>query len=283
MKTDRNNFLTAKERRKRKKTSSSPLRSFHFFAVLLLLPSLSTGAEEKFPNIKTYNRGCALYRANDFQGAEKLFAEAAVQTEDETLKQKALYNRGTALFAGTVAGQITNRLASISSAIDLFELSLELQPGDTDSKQNLERAIHLMVTGRIKQAAKLINEADQMLSQDQAETAKENYETAKKTVAPVQEDFAPNHKAIEPLISHANKQLQMLKQAIEQTRAEMKSAKRAIDTYAYKTAADLMLADKPARRWAFDLDKKLAEEFQQLLQNNQKIIEIVYPNNSIQQ
>ena len=128
---------------------------------------------------------------------------------------------------------------------------------------------------------KLINEADQMLSQDQAKTAKENYETAKKTVAPVQEDFAPNHKATEPLIAHADRQLQRLKHAMEQTRAEMESVKQAIDTYEYKTAADLMLANKPARRWAFDLDEKLAKEFQQLVQNNQKIIEIVYPNHSL--
>ena len=38
-----------------------------------------------------------------------------------------------------------------------------------------------------------------------------------------------------------------------------------------------MLNDSPARRLAFDLDEKLKEEFQQLIEHNQKIIEIVHP------
>jgi hypothetical protein len=54
-----------------------------------------------------------------------------------------------------------------------------------------------------------------------------------------------------------------------------------VDAYQYKTAADLMIADTPERRWAFDLDKKLAEEFQQLIQNNQNVIQIIYPPNPL--
>ena len=247
----------------------------------LLLLCCTAVAEEKPAAFETYNTACELYRAQDFQGSEKMFGETAAWTEDEKLKAKAFYNRGTALLAGTVAGQITNRLDTVALAIDLFELSLELSPNDIDAKQNLERALRWMVSGRIKQATQLINEADQMLAQDQAKAAKENYETAQKTLAPVQEDFAPSDPTVQPLLDRAASQLQMLEQAVTLTREEMENAKHAIDAYEYKLAADVMLDDKPERRWAFDLDEKLAQEFQQLIQNNMNVINIIYPQNPL--
>ena len=279
MNTDRNIFLTAKERRERKRTLPLSLRSLRSFAVLILL--CGSAVAEEFPSIGTFNEGCSLYRANDFQGSEKRFNEAAAQTKDEKLKHRALYNRGTALLAGTTANQITNRLDAVAEAIHLFEQSLELNPNDLDSKQNLERALNIMVSGRIKQATQLINEADGLLEQFQAKAAKENYETVQKTLDPVLEDFAPDHKEVQPLLDRANAQLQRLEQAVELTREEMQNAKHAIDIYEYKRAADVMLNDKPERRWAFDLDEKLAEEFQQLIENNQNIIKIIYPNNPL--
>jgi len=232
---------------------------------------------QTFPNIGNYNRACVLYRQKDFQGSEKLFGEVAVQTEDKELKHKALYNRGTALLAGTVSGQITNRLEAVSNAIDLFERATELDPEDLDTKQNLERALNLMVSGRIGQAEKLIDEADALLEKDQAKQAKENYETAKKTLEPVQTDFDPDNTKIQPLIAHADGQLQMLERAVEQTKEDMKNARHAIDLYEYRVAADVMLNDSKERRWAFDLDQELAQEFQQMTRNNQNVINIIYP------
>ncbi|MBC8206806.1 MAG: VWA domain-containing protein [Kiritimatiellaeota bacterium] len=253
-------------------------------AVLLLLlfwaPHVQA-AEEKNSAVDNYNLGCELYRANDFQGSEKLFGDVASRTDDEKLKFKALYNRGTTLLAGTTSGQTTNRLEAVAEAIHLFEQSLELNPNDLDSKQNLERALNIMVSGRIKQATQLINEADSLLEQFQAKAAKENYETVKKTLDPVLEDFAPSHKEVQPLIDRADGQLQMLERAVEQTKEEIKNAKHAIDLFDYQAAADVMLADKPERRWAFDLDPELAQEFQQLIQNNQNVINIVYPQNPL--
>jgi tetratricopeptide (TPR) repeat protein len=233
---------------------------------------------QEFPDIGNYNRACVLYRQKDFQGSEKLFGEVAAQTEDKGLKHKALYNRGTALLAGTASGQITNRLDAVSNAIDLFERATELNPEDLNTKQNLERALNLMISGRVGQAEKLIDEADGLLEKFQAKAAKENYETAKKTLAPVREDFDPDNPQVQPLIDRADGQLQMLERAVEQTKEDMKNAKHAIDLYEYKVAADVMMADSKERRWAFDLDEELTQEFQQLIQNNQNVINIVYPS-----
>jgi Ca-activated chloride channel family protein len=102
---------------------------------------------EKFPDVGNYNRGNVLYRMKDFQGSEKAYGNAAAQTADDKLKPKALYNRGTALLAGTVQqndpSQIDAKIAAVTLAAGLFEQTLSLTPDDLDAKQNLERALKL--------------------------------------------------------------------------------------------------------------------------------------------
>jgi tetratricopeptide (TPR) repeat protein len=233
-----------------------------------------------FPDIGNYNCGNVLYRQKDFQGSEKAFATAAALTENNELKQKALYNRGTALLAGTTAQ--TNAVFDVAaSAADLFEQALTLNPKDEAAKQNFERAINLAVTTRINVASKLIQEADAMMTEFKAKTAKENYTQAKTLLAPVLADLLPDSRTAQDLTQHATDQIAILEQAVKDTRAELETAKKAIDAYDYKTAADIMLNDKPARKWAFDLDEKLAQEFQQFNENNRKVIEIVYPTNPL--
>jgi len=277
MKMDWNIFLTAKERRERKRTRPLSLRSLRSFAVSILL--CSSAVAEEFLGIGTFNAACELYRAKDFQGSEKMFGLVAAQTEDDDLKANALYNQGTALLAGTVDGSISNRLDAVAQTITLFEKTLELAPEDMDAKQNLERALHWMVGSRIKRTEKLLDEADALLNQDQARQAKENCETAKETLSPVAEDFDPDSPKVQPLMERADRILKKLKRAIELTKEDLKNARHAIDLYEYRAAADVMLADKPERKWAFDLDEELAKEFQKMIRNNQNIITIVYPQN----
>jgi tetratricopeptide (TPR) repeat protein len=256
------------------KTIGVHLRSF---AVSTLLLCGTAIAQEKVPDIGMFNTACELYRTADFQGSEELFGKVATQTEDEKLKAKALYNQGTALLAGTTDGNITNRLEAVAEAIPLFEQSLELNPKNMDAKQNLERALNTMISGRLSQAEKLLSENEALLQQFEAKAVKENCESAKKMLAPVDEDFAPNSKATRPLLDRADGMLQMLDRTIEQTKEEMANAQHAIDMYEYKVAADVMLTDSNERKWAFNLDEELAQQFQQLIQNNQNIITIVYP------
>ena len=229
------------------------------------------------PDIGSYNRGNAFYRMQKYQNAEKAYAEAAALTQDEKLKQKALYNRGTALLAETQ--QTTNSVVDLAAqSADLFQQALMLQPNDLEAKQNFERAINLMVATRINSATQLIQSADEMLKQFKAKTAKENYTNAINMLAPVLDDLSPDSRTAQDLTQHARDQIQMLDQAVQDARAELETAKSAIDAYAYKKAADIMLGDKPSRKWAFDLDESLAKEFQQFNESNKKIVEIVYPN-----
>lgn len=276
----KNIVLATKEHKGRKGHISYFLCSLRSFVAILLLGT-SVFAEEKFPDIGSFNAACELYRANDFQGSEKLFGEVAAQSDDEKLRARALYNQGTALLAGTAGGSNSNKPNAVAQAIHLFEQSLELTPDELDAKQNLERALNWMVSGRIKQAKRLIDKANGLLEQDEAKDAKENYEEAKKTLAPVEEDFDPDNKEVHPLIDRADGQLRILKRAVEQTKKELKDIQHAIDMYAYQAAAEVLQADSKERHWAFDLDQKLAQEFQQIVQNNQNIINIVYPKNSL--
>jgi tetratricopeptide (TPR) repeat protein len=305
MKPDRNLFLTAKERREHKReftrTSLRSLRSFAGTILLLFGTTQAPAAEwvkaykngdytnafqalektvETFPDLGNYNRGNVLYRQHDFQGSEKAFAEAAAQTQNDKLKQKALYNRGTALLAGTTTQ--TDAVFDVAArAADLFEQALALDPKDADAKQNVERAINLAVTSRINAAAKLSQEADAMLTEFKAKTAKENYTQIAPLLTPVLNDLSPDSAAARQLIQHAGDQIARLDQAVKDTRAEFETAKNAVAAYDYQTAAELMTEDTPERKWAFDLDEKLAKEFQQFNAKNHNVIEIIHPSNPL--
>lgn len=253
--------------------------------VILLLPLLllcTPNAEAKeWPDIDNYNQARELYADKKFLEASERFAEASKQTENNKLKQQALYNQGTALLAASTIAQTNDTLPSISVAIDLLEHALELAPTDADTKMNLERAINLGITGHTARAGQLIDAADQMLSEFQAASAKTNYLAALEMLDPVFKELDPVNQKASELKDRADGQLQMLDRAIAATKDEMANAKHAIDMYEYKTAADVFIDDKPERKWAFDLDKKLAQEFQQLIQNNQNVIQIIYPDNPL--
>ena len=242
--------------------------------------------ETKTPDVQEYNRGNILYRMNDFAGAEKAYAAAAAQTKNEKLKLNALYNRGTTLFRAAYATasepeKIDAAFDSAARAVNQFEEVLLIQPDDEAAKKNLERALSFITTKRIAGARALVDSADAMLKEFQAKSAKTNYLSAKKILAPVLDDFSPADADAAQLIRHADERLAMLALSVELTKEEMAAAKKFIDEYSYKEAADIMLDDKPQRRLAFNLDEKLAEEFLQLIQNNMNVINIIYPDNPL--
>lgn len=248
----------------------------HLFALLsLFAPAI--WAQSPPSDLKCFNRACERYRAQEFEAAEKEFAALAARTERPKLRAKALYNRGTALLAGTADGSVSNRVEAVSTAIDLFEQALELEPADLDCKQNLERALRIMVNGHIARAAHLLDEADALLQKEQAKAAQKNCETAQQALAPIREDFAPAHPEAATLLDRASNMLQRLEAAVNRARDDLNNAQHAIDLHEYQAADEVLRADSAERRWALDLDSDLAQKFQQLSQNNQHIIQIIQP------
>lgn len=161
-------FLTAKERRERKRGFSRFYLRSLMASILLFGISNANAADwvkaykkgdytnafqaletmtNNFPDIGNYNRGNVLYRQKNFQGSEKAYSEAAALTKNDSLKQQALYNRGTALLAGTTTqtdpSKIDEKITAATQAVSLFEQALTIKPDDMDAKQNLERALKL--------------------------------------------------------------------------------------------------------------------------------------------
>ena len=177
-------LLATKERKEHKNKNLNSLCSLRSFLAILLsfFYFSSANAEEKFPDIGKYNQGHALYREGDFQGSEKLFGESAALTQNEKLKQKALYNRGTALLASCTGDsqvapekQLETKLTATTQAIDLFEEALQLEPSDLAAKQNLERAINLK-----KQLEQKKQEQEKQKQQDQKKDSKDKQDDEKK-------------------------------------------------------------------------------------------------------
>jgi hypothetical protein len=213
-----------------------------------------------------------LYRQKDFQGSEKAYNSAA-QTKNNGLKQKALYNRGTALLAGTTQqqkeDQIDEKLTAATQAADLFEQALLLQPNDLDAKQNLERALNL----RITIPRNLIEDAAELIKKGQGKAAKTNCEKAKNILSSIAADYALETQS---LMAKADKILRRLDQALIDTRKDLKNAQFEIEEFQYEKAAELVQNMTLERKLAFDQDSELAKSFEDFQKKNEDVLKIFH-------
>lgn len=79
----------------------------------------------------SYNLGNVLYRKNNTEEAVKSYDNAITNTKDDSVKQKAFYNKGVALQAAK----------KLPQSITAYENSLILNPKDEDARQNLQRVL----------------------------------------------------------------------------------------------------------------------------------------------
>ena len=159
------------DRRKESRVSRPPVESAVGAVMLALMLSARAttaidrynqgdydGAVEKFreelkhdpasPAIN-FNLGDASYRLQKYDEAFEAYAKAMVSS-DPTLRQKAYYNGGNALFMqGNSAQNIEQRLSSYYDARYQYHQALDLNPGDEQARKNLS-----LLEERIKQAEK---------------------------------------------------------------------------------------------------------------------------------
>ena len=159
------------DRRKESRVSRPPVESAVGAVMLALMLSARAttaidrynqgdydGAVEKFreelkhdpasPAIN-FNLGDASYRLQKYDEAFEAYAKAMVSS-DPTLRQKAYYNGGNALFMqGNSAQNIEQQLSSYYDARYQYHQALDLNPGDEQARKNLS-----LLEERIKQAEK---------------------------------------------------------------------------------------------------------------------------------
>ncbi len=83
--------------------------------------------DKALPN---FGRGAALYRSNDFEGANKEYSNA-IGKGDDAIKADAQYNIGNAFY----------RTDNYGDAIKSYINALKIDPDDEDYKHNLEMAL----------------------------------------------------------------------------------------------------------------------------------------------
>ncbi len=79
----------------------------------------------------SYNLGNVWYRKNNTEEAVKSYDNAIANTKDDSVKQKAFYNKGVALQAAK----------KLPQSITAYENALILNPKDEDARQNLQRVL----------------------------------------------------------------------------------------------------------------------------------------------
>jgi tetratricopeptide (TPR) repeat protein len=91
-------------------------------------------AVDKAPDNPTanYNLGNARFRKNEFDAAAKSYdASVNHSAADKSMEEKGLYNKGVALA----------RQKKLQESIDAWKGALKLDAGDSDARENLEKAL----------------------------------------------------------------------------------------------------------------------------------------------
>jgi Ca-activated chloride channel family protein len=79
----------------------------------------------------SYNLGNTLYRKNNTEEAVKFYDNAIANSKDNSVKQKAFYNKGVAY----------QKAKKLPQCITAYKNALILNPNDEDARQNLQRAL----------------------------------------------------------------------------------------------------------------------------------------------
>ena len=121
-----------------------------------------------------FNLGDASYRLQKYDEAFEAYAKAMVSS-DPTLRQKAYYNGGNALFMqGNNAQDIEQQLSSYYDARYQYHQALDLNPGDEQARKNLS-----LLEERIKQAEKQKEQEQQRQRTQQRQRPRSNANNSK--------------------------------------------------------------------------------------------------------
>ncbi|HEY5621992.1 MAG TPA: tetratricopeptide repeat protein [Pontiella sp.] len=232
----------------------------------------------EFPDIGNYNLGNAQYRAGNYEAAAETFNEA-LRTTDLELQAKAYFNRGNALLARIteLTGQDQIRLAVELSfqAVDMYEKSLLLEPEDLAAKQNYERAQQLRLNLEYNLGKWYFERAESLLQEYRAKEAQSHYHQARQQFNHILENVEPHHEASRSYLPQIEERLSMLIRAVEEAESDLAVALQQVDDYQYMLAAQRLTTESDERKYAFDLKPDLKKRYEETIQKNQDVLEII--------
>ncbi len=82
-------------------------------------------------NIAHYNMGNAQFKNNKLDEAIQSYENAASNSDTKPVKEKAFYNKGVAL----------SKQKKLQESIDAWKEALKLDPNDTETRENLQKAL----------------------------------------------------------------------------------------------------------------------------------------------
>ena len=239
----------------------------------------------EFPDTGKFNLGNAHYRLGDYEKAEKNYNEA-LRTTDLALQAKAYFNRGNALLARTTkmtgSEQIGMAIECAFQAMDMYEKTILLDPGDLAAKQNYERAGQLRLKLEYNLGKWYYEQAESLLQEYQARDAQTNYRKALGQFEHILADVVRNHAEAEQYIPKVRERLEMLRLAVNTTENNLEVALKQIEDYQYLLAAKRLTKDGgDEQKYAFDIKPDLKKRYKDTIEKNYEIWNIVKLDNSL--
>jgi Ca-activated chloride channel homolog len=135
--------------------------------------------------VLNFNAGDAAYRLQKFDEAFEAYSKA-MMSEDPTVKERAYYNAGNALFMeGNLAQEIEQQLSTYYDARYQYHQALDLNPRDEQARKNLD-----LLEERIKGAEKQKQEATR--SQQSQRSRRQRKQRSQNTRQKAEQGQKPN-------------------------------------------------------------------------------------------
>jgi len=157
----------------------------------------------------------------------------------------------------------------------MYEMAILLDPDDLTAKQNYERAQQLRLSLEFKLGTWYFDQAESLLTQYKARDARTNYQRARKQFEHILTDVDPNHAESAQYLPKVIERLDMLTRSVEEARQDLETALMQIDEYQYALAAQRLTTVDDERRYAFDIEPGLLEEYQETILKNQDVLNII--------
>lgn len=245
-------------------------------------------ASAEFPYVSAYNLGNTYYRMGDYAQATNSYHKA-LESDDLELQAQVYYNLGNALLEPVAATNYAERV-EVDQAVELtveasemFENALRLNPNDLAAKQNYERSLLRRTELELNLGKYIFDQAESLLQEYKAKEAQGKYIEARNQFERILAEINPTHAEAKQYLPKIEERLNMLERAVESAENDLQIALQQIDDYQYVLAAQRLMDDSDERKYAFDIKPELKKKYEETIQKNQEIIQIIENLSSLNQ